>query len=203
MSNQFESIDADLYISFIGAVNAITTGRLIQIIQTCSRPVLTPPNKKINIKEVYLFINSMGGALECANSAYQSIKAFQNKLKIYTYNIGCVDSSAVAIFCLGNERYALSKSRFIIHESAMNITGELKRIKDSIKGAEDSTEQLASIITETCGRKLEDVREHISRHKYLDSEEAKKYGLVTAIMDSLPVPSSENDIVEMIASNPR
>lgn len=196
---QIETIDVDLFINFIGTVNTHTIANLLQNIQTYSRPLLNPRvGKKIKVKEIHLLINSQGGVLQLANSFYEFIKAFPNNIPITTYNLGFVDSASVPLFCVGKKRYALSNSRFIVHETVLQTQGELKRVKESVKSSEKATEHLISILEEICKKSSKQIRKDITHHKYFIPEKAKEYGLIDDVKKSLPIPS-ENDEVIFIA----
>jgi len=189
-------IQYNLFINFNGIVDASTVGPLLFYIQHYSRIINTPQGEK-KLKEIYLFINSGGGVLEFGNSIYGFIKTFPAGLSITTYNIGAVDSAAIPLFCIGKKRYALPDTRFLIHESTNQVSGELKRIRDTVKCGDKSTEISASIIANVCRKSQKDVEKDIASHKLFNPLEAKEYGLIDDIVVFLPTPRSEDEVIHI------
>ncbi len=190
--------DVNLFINFFGVINYQTTGKLAQYLQAYSRPLQKRGVGLIQVKKIYLLINSQGGILQLGNSIYEIVKTSFNDIPIITYNLGIVDSSAVAIFCMGQERYALPNSRFIIHEAVAEVKGELKRVKEAVESTDDATKKLISILSETCQKPSRTIKRDISRHKYLSAEKAKEYGLIDEIKDKLPRPAQNDEVVLVV-----
>lgn len=72
-----------------------------------------------NLKRIYLYIDSYGGAMDSGKIAYWAVRS--SRTPITAVNMSTVMSSATMIFCGAEDRQSLKGGRFIMHPA--NIYG--------------------------------------------------------------------------------
>lgn len=135
-------------------------------------------------KPVDVYINSPGGGADSGFAIYDMFRFI--KPPVRTIVSGICASAAVIIFLGGRpgSRFALTNSRFMLHEPRYLSTAygqasdlaivakELLRMKDRYNG----------IVAEATGKPLDKITEDSKRDFWLDAQEAFKYGLVNKIV---------------------
>jgi len=165
-------------IRFIAEVNQQSANALIGIIENKLRE---------GVKKFKILISSPGGTVFHGISIYNFLKGIPAEIE--THNFGTVDSIASVIFCAGSKRYSVSNARFLIHSVAWGTPGparfEEKQLKEQIKGLEIDRENIAKIIAENCKKKKNEVEKIMFEGTTFTPEQAKKFGLIDEIKDSL------------------
>ncbi|CAG9298471.1 ATP-dependent Clp protease proteolytic subunit [Celerinatantimonas diazotrophica] len=64
-------------------------------------------------QHIYLYINTMGGDMNSAVAAYQTIKS--SAIPVTTINLATIASAGNVIFCAGSSRLGFKHSQFIFH----------------------------------------------------------------------------------------
>ncbi len=160
----------EIYINFRTKIDKGSAGQLIAVI-----------GKAIEKKsKINLIISSPGGEVQSSIELYDYIKGLPDDIEVNTYAIGQVYSGAVLLYCTGKERFAHSRSEFLIH--GVRIDAAKKTIKqleeEIIPDVKKRSGEIAKIIIKETGRKEEDVREDLKGEKKMNAKEAKEYGLI-------------------------
>jgi ATP-dependent protease ClpP protease subunit len=93
------------------------------------------------VNEFIISINSSGGDTDAGISIYQALKALP--ISITTINIASTQSSAAMIYCVGNQRYSLPYSFFMLHGNSLTYNNSM-----SLKTVE-SFSQLSQIYADS------------------------------------------------------
>lgn len=135
-------------------------------------------------KEVHLYINSPGGSVQAGMAIYDTMKLV--KPKISTYCIGMAASMGAIIFSGGEKgmRNILEHSEVMIHQP---LIGGLQRTQASdleitTKEIVRSREDLAKILSQNTGQKLEKVKKDMDRDFWLHGKEAVEYGIADKVI---------------------
>lgn len=122
----------------------------------------------VNDDPIYLFINSMGGDVNCAFSIIDTIESID--APVYTVAFGCVYSSALAVFVAGEtgHRYTTKRCHFLIHPIGhySSFDKSVKEAKLNIKITEDMSKMIKDIFKNHSKKRL-----HKKLLYYLDSYE--------------------------------
>jgi len=140
-----------------------------------------------NIKDVTLIVSSSGGQVQPALDFYDFAKGLP--ITIATYTIGQVASAAIVIYCVAENRYAHSRSKFLIHGIRGDVKGfSIKDMKEKIMpNLTDQSNKIAEIIAEATKKSKSDVEKDMTEEKELSAEKAIEYGLVTVGIDDQPI----------------
>ena len=166
------------YINFQAEINVASVGKLTNAIQT---------GLAQGTERFIILISSPGGQVAPGISVYNFLRGIP--AEVITHSYGVIDSMAVVLFSAGQERYCVPHARFLLHGVGFNVNQptrfEEKQLDERMKGLRIDRQNIARILAERCGRKIEDVEADMLEVKTLSSEEAVEYGLVHAIKAEL------------------
>jgi len=168
----------DIFIS--GIISNTTVNHVLQEILK---------KEKLQSKTVTVYINSQGGDVESGYAIYEILKL--SGLKVITYAISKVFSSAITVYLAGEERYATNYSNFMVHEPyhiydeedviEMTTTSYKKYLKE-LQGA---TNEYFKLISKHTKVTPQTIKKYIAKETegdwYFQAEIAKKLGFVTKI----------------------
>lgn len=139
-----------------------------------------------NTRPIYLFINSPGGIVGSGLAVYDTIRLM--KSPIYAVITGLAASMGSILFLACDNRLMLPSSRLMIHDCSWGSheMGGKKphEIQQELDQLKKTNERLVSIIAERTGKTEEEIAEVTRFDTYFDAEEAIKFGLATAVIDS-------------------
>jgi ATP-dependent protease ClpP protease subunit len=142
------------------------------------------------LNKIKFLISSTGGDGDSAIRLYDYLKALP--VQVDTIGFGQVDSAAITIFLAGENRIAVKDCRFIIHEGIYNIaqpSAPMHLHEEVLSLFNEISRRNTSIIVKETKRKVEEIKKLAKEGKPLTCEEAKKIGLVTEIVEKLPLVS--------------
>jgi len=134
---------------------------------------------------IRLFINSPGGHVESGDSVHDVLKFVKAPVKVI--GTGWVASAGAHIF-LGakkENRYCLPNTRFLLHQPMGGVRGQASDVEIEAEEILKMRARLNSIIARETGQKIDKVQSDTDRNFWMSAEEAKKYGLVTHIIDNV------------------
>lgn len=144
---------------------------------------------KENQKVLPIMINSYGGSVYNCFRMIDMLNA--SGLKIVTIVNGFAMSAGAVLFAMGDERYASENSTIMIHEASSMNWGKNSEMKAYGKHIEELNNKLFTILDSKTNQKTGFFQELINKNNnadlFLNSSEAKNYGLVTEIK----IPSQE------------
>jgi ATP-dependent Clp protease protease subunit len=136
-------------------------------------------------QDINIYINSPGGSVTAGMAIYDTMQFVP--CNIATYCLGQASSMGAVLLAAGTagKRHALPNSRVMIHQPWGGTTGtasdiliqsdELKRYKKSLN----------EILAKHTGKKLKTVEKDTDRDLFMTAEQAKNYGLVDEVIDTL------------------
>ena len=133
---------------------------------------------------ITVFINSQGGHVEAGDSIHDMVKFVAPKVRMI--GTGWVASAGTHIFLAAEkeDRYCLPNTRFLIHQPSGGVGGSASDIAIQAEQIEKMRERLARIISEETGQPVERVREDIERDRWMTTEEARDYGILSRVVKS-------------------
>ena len=138
---------------------------------------------------ITIYINSPGGSISDGLAIYD----IMNKIKapVNTICMGMAASMAAFLLCSGSKgrRYCLPNSTVMIHQPLGGAQGQATEILIVAKRIEFLRKKMYEIISQNTGKTYEEVAEACERDNYLTPEEAKNFGLIDKIIESVPKAS--------------
>ncbi|MFG1495835.1 ATP-dependent Clp protease proteolytic subunit [Saccharospirillum sp. HFRX-1] len=134
--------------------------------------------------DIQLFINSQGGHVEAGDSIHDIIQFIAPRVKVI--GTGWVASAGTHIFLAADkeDRYCLPNTRFLIHQPTGGVGGQASDIAIQAEQILRMRERLARIISEATGQSIEQVRKDIERDRWMTTDEAIEYGIVSKVVRS-------------------
>ncbi len=137
-------------------------------------------------KDIFFYINSPGGTVYDALAVYDTMQYVTNDVQ--TVGIGVQASAAAFLLSSGTKgkRFILPNSTVMIHQPSSGTQGKVTDQEISLKESLRIKKLLETIMARNTGQKPEKIHEDMERDKWLTAEDAKKYGLVDAIINKPP-----------------
>ena len=136
-------------------------------------------------KDIKLYINSPGGSVYDALAIYDTMNYLSND--VMTVGIGVQASAAALLLSSGTKgkRYLLPNSTVMIHQPSSGTRGKVTDQEIDLKESLRIKKVIEDIMVKNTGQKQFKVHEDMERDKWLNSSEAKKYGLVDDIIEKI------------------
>lgn len=140
-------------------------------------------------KDIYLYINSPGGSVYDALAIYDTMQYV--KPDIQTVGIGMQASAAAFLLSSGTKgkRLLLPHATVMIHQPSSGTRGRVTDQEISLRESLRVKKLLEQIMAKNTGQKQQQIHQDMERDKWMTADEAKKYGIVDAVISSPPKPS--------------
>ncbi len=137
-------------------------------------------------KDIHLYINSPGGSITAGLAIYDTMQFI--KPDVSTYCLGLAASMGALLLLAGKKgkRYALPHARVMIHQPWGGVQGQSVDIQIQAKEYEKMRKTTDGLIAKHTGQKLDKVEKDTDRDFWMSAEEAKKYGIVDAVITKTP-----------------
>ncbi|GGL58131.1 ATP-dependent Clp endopeptidase proteolytic subunit ClpP [Sporolactobacillus putidus] len=136
-------------------------------------------------KDISIYINSPGGSVSAGFAILDTMNFI--KPNIQTICVGMAASMASIILTSGakGKRLSLPNGEVMIHQPLGGAQGQASDIEISARHILKTKKKLNTILAETTGQPLETIEKDTDRDNFFTAEEAKEYGLVDKIIQSL------------------
>lgn len=133
-------------------------------------------------KDIYLYINSPGGAITSTLAIYDTIQYV--KPDVCTICIGQAASGGAVLLAAGTKgkRSALPNSRILIHQPYGGASGQAVDIDIQAKEILRNRELLEEILSKHTGQDLEKIKHDTDRDFIMTAEQAKEYRLIDEVV---------------------
>jgi ATP-dependent Clp protease protease subunit len=133
-------------------------------------------------KEIYLYINSPGGAVTAGMSIYDTMQYI--KPDVSTLCIGQAASMGAFLLTAGakGKRFALPNSRVMIHQPLGGFQGQASDIAIHAKEILSLRDKLNEIMAFHTGKPVDQIERDTDRDNFLTSQEAVAYGLIDKVL---------------------
>lgn len=137
-------------------------------------------------KDISLYINSPGGVVTAGLAIYDTMQFIS--CDVATYCIGQAASMAAVLLAAGakGKRFALPNARIMIHQPLGGAEGQATDINIQAQEILRMKASLNGILAKATGRTLKELNRDTDRDNFMSSEEARKYGLIDAVLEKRP-----------------
>ncbi|MBN1555472.1 MAG: ATP-dependent Clp protease proteolytic subunit [Phycisphaerae bacterium] len=134
-------------------------------------------------REIHLYINSPGGAVDDTLAIYDTMQFLS--CDVCTYCVGQAASGAAIILAAGTKgkRFALPHSKIMIHQPWGGVTGQASDIKIQAEEILKAKKLLNELLAKHTNRTPEQIAEETERDRFMNPVEAKDYGIVDEIIE--------------------
>ena len=136
-------------------------------------------------QEISIYINSPGGSITAGLSIYDTMQFVQ--CDVATFCIGQAYSMAAILVAGGTKgkRYGLPHTRIMLHQPWGGMKGTATDISIQAEEILRLKKCLNEILVKHTGQPIERIEEDVDRDFYMSAQEAKSYGLVDEVIESL------------------
>lgn len=129
-------------------------------------------------KEISIYINSPGGSVTSTLAIIDTMNHIKNDVS--TVCVGIAASGAALVLSAGTKgkRIALPNAEVMIHQPLGGAEGQASDIEISAKHILKTRASLNKMLAKNTGQTLAKIEKDVDRDFFMDSEEAKKYGIV-------------------------
>ncbi|MCA9016700.1 MAG: ATP-dependent Clp endopeptidase proteolytic subunit ClpP [Planctomycetaceae bacterium] len=141
--------------------------------------------------DIHFYINSPGGSVTAGMAIYDTMQYIS--CDVATYCIGQAASMGALLLTAGapGKRNALPNSRIMIHQPLAGMQGTATDLEIHAKEVLKMKRRLNEILLHHTGQTLEKIEQDTDRDNFMDSEEAKAYGLIDNVLDHFETPSTK------------
>ena len=146
-------------------------------------------------KDIAIYINSPGGSVSAGLAIYDTMQFI--KPDVSTICVGQAASMGAVLLASGaaGKRYCLPHARVMIHQPLGGFQGQAADMEIHAKEMLDTRDRLNRILAKHTGQSVERIKQDTDRDRFMDCNEAVKYGLVDSVLDKrgslVPVPSNK------------
>lgn len=137
-------------------------------------------------KDIHLYINSPGGSITAGMAIYDTMQYI--KPDVSTICIGMAASMGAFLLASGakGKRYALPNSEIMIHQPLGGTRGQATDIQIHAQRIIKMKNKLNKILAERTGQELSKIEIDTERDNFMESHEAKEYGLIDEVIAKRP-----------------
>lgn len=171
-----DALSESRYVLITGEINdkvaRDATSRLLALSQISDDP--------INI-----IISSPGGHVESGDMIHDVIRFI--KPEVRAIGSGWVASAGALIYVGApvKQRFCLPNTRFLLHEPRGGVGGQASDVEIQANEIRKMRERFYGIFAEATGQTIERVQRDMERDFWLNTEEAKEYGLLGKVISSV------------------
>lgn len=135
-----------------------------------------------NHDDIYMYINSPGGSVTSGMAIYDTMNYIKSDVK--TICVGLAASMAAFLLSSGTKgkRCALKNADIMIHQPLGGIKGQASDMKIACDRIIKIKAKLNHILAANTNQPLKKITKDTDRDYYLNSDEAKNYGLIDQII---------------------
>jgi len=138
--------------------------------------------------DVSLYVNSPGGTVSAGLAIYDTMQFVRPD--VATYCVGMAASMGALLLAGGTpgKRYTLPNSRVLIHQPLIRgvLTGPATELDIEAREIIRLRKRVYEILSEHTKQPVEQIERDCDRNKWLDAEEAVKYGCVDQVLQRMP-----------------
>jgi ATP-dependent Clp protease protease subunit len=135
--------------------------------------------------DIRLLINSPGGSVPGMLAIRDCMRAVPND--VCTVNLGMAYSAGQFLLSSGTKgkRFAMSHAKVLLHQGSAGIGGTAMDIAIQADDLRRTRDTVLQCIAEDTGQPIGRIEEDSRRDRWFTAEEAREYGFVDAVVDSV------------------
>lgn len=136
-------------------------------------------------KDIHIYVNSPGGIVTSGLAIYDTMQYV--KPNIATYCIGQAASMGALLLSAGTKgkRYSLPHARVMLHQPMGGFQGQATDVEIHAREILKMKDTLNQIISKHTEQPFEKIRTDTDRDFFMSSHEAKEYGIVDEVIESI------------------
>ncbi|HEX3814662.1 MAG TPA: ATP-dependent Clp protease proteolytic subunit [Mycobacteriales bacterium] len=137
--------------------------------------------------DISLWINSPGGSVPAMLAIMDTIRLIPNEVSTLALGIACSAGQFLLSAGTPGKRYALPHARILMHQGSAGIGGSAVDIELQADDLRQTRDTVLALIAENTGQSVERIYEDSLRDRWYTATEAREYGFIDDIIDSMDV----------------
>lgn len=137
--------------------------------------------------DVSLWIHSPGGSVPAMLAVMDTMRVIPNDVSTLALGIACSAGQFLLSAGTSGKRYALPHARILMHQGSAGIAGSAVDIELQAEDLRYTRDTVLRLIAEQTGQSVERIHEDSLRDRWYTAEQAREYGFIDAILDSIDV----------------
>ena len=140
-------------------------------------------------KDIFLYVNSPGGSVTSTLAIVDTMNHVRPDVS--TFCVGLAASGAAIVLSAGKKgkRYMLPNAEVMIHQPLGGVEGQATDIAITAKHILKTRDNLNKLLAKNTGKTQAQIEKDVERDFFMDSEEAKKYGIIDEIVTKSKAPA--------------
>jgi ATP-dependent Clp protease protease subunit len=138
-------------------------------------------------EEIKFYINSPGGVVTSGMVMYDTMKMMKSPVSTICMGLAASMGSILLSGGVKGRRFIYPHGEVMIHQPSLG--GMIRGVSADLEIQAEQTRRVkeigARILAENCGKTIEQIMRDFDRDKWMDAEEAVKYGIVDKVIDKL------------------
>jgi len=137
------------------------------------------------VKDIEVYINTPGGNVTSGLAIYDTIQFV--KPDVNTYCVGQASSMGAVLLAAGRpgKRFALPHARIMIHQPWGGVQGQATDISIQATEILRLRARIEEILAKHTKQSLDKIKKDTDRDYFMSAEEAKAYGIVDEVLESI------------------
>lgn len=133
-------------------------------------------------KDIQFYINSPGGSVYDGFAIFDTMNFI--KPDVQTICVGLAASMGAFLLSAGakGKRFALPHSKIMIHQPSSGTRGKVTDMQIDLEESIRVKKQLNELLARNTGQKLSRIEHDVERDFWMQSEDAKAYGLIDDVL---------------------
>jgi ATP-dependent Clp protease protease subunit len=142
-------------------------------------------------RDIHVYVNSPGGSVSAGLAIYDTMQYVS--CPVETVCVGMAASMAAVLLAAGTKgkRFALPHARIMLHQPWGGVQGTAADVEIEAEEILAARSILNKILSKHTGRTIEQVERETDRNKYLSAQDARQYGVVDEVVESLKPGGAE------------
>ncbi len=135
-------------------------------------------------KEISMYINSPGGIVTSGFAIYDTMQYIKSPVSTVCMGMAASMGSFLLMAGAPGQRIALPNARIMLHQPSGGFQGQASDIQRHAEDILKTKRRLNEIYAKHCGRTYEEVEATLDRDHFMNSMEAKAWGIVDNVYES-------------------
>jgi len=133
-------------------------------------------------KDISIYINSPGGSVYAGLGIYDTMQFIGSDVSTICTGIAASMASVLLVSGTKGKRFGLKHSRVMIHQPMGGMQGQAADMEITVRQIVKVKEELYNIISSHSGKPYEQIEKDSDRDYWMNSQEAKEYGMIDEVM---------------------
>ncbi|WP_034087968.1 ClpP family protease [Streptacidiphilus albus] len=135
--------------------------------------------------DISLYINSPGGSVTAGLAIFDTMRLVPNDVSTLVMGVAASMGQFLLTVGASGKRFAMPNARVMMHQPSAGIGGTAADIEIQAENLQFTKQAIEKITAEHTGQSEETIRRDGDRDRWFTAEQAREYGMVDQVVESL------------------